>query len=97
MHGSSPARQSNQRHEGPGIGRLADKGEERLRRHCREKRDREPTQEEVEWTRDFPRRIVENREGDPRPPTVTEMKEHFGWGMAEETKRRLGFHGVNYR
>lgn len=91
----SPARSSTE-HKNPtessfDLDALADRGEKRLRDHLREGYDREPSAEEVEWVRDFPRRIAEDRDGkDPRPPTLTEMRNHFGWGPSEAEKERWG-------
>jgi len=70
---------------------LADKAERRLREHLNEHMNRKPTEEEVKWVRNFPRRMASGRQPeDPRIPTITEVQNHFSWGPSETEKKRLG-------
>jgi hypothetical protein len=93
--GHSPARSSTD-HTDAGEPRfdldaLADRAEEKLRDHLREEYGREPTEEEVEWVRGFPRRMAGGQHPqDPRTPTLTEIREEFEWGPSESEKKRWG-------
>jgi hypothetical protein len=70
---------------------LSERAEERLREHLKEEYDREPTEDEVEWVRAFPRRMAGGRPPeDPRIPTVTEMRKEFEWGPSNSLKERWG-------
>ena len=70
---------------------LSERAEERLREHLKEEYDREPTEDEVEWARGFPRRMAEGlNPQQPRIPTVTEMRKEFGWGPSNAKKERWG-------
>lgn len=70
---------------------LPARAEERLRDHLREEYDREPTEEEVEWVRGFPRRMAGGRQREePRLPTISEMRREFGWGPSKSRKERWG-------
>lgn len=70
---------------------LADRAEEKLREHLRDEYGREPTEEEVEWVRDFPRELAGGRHPqEPRIPTLTEIQKRFSWGPSETEKERFG-------
>lgn len=93
--GHSPARRPNANADPSShtasLDTLADRAEETLRDHLREEYDREPTEEEVAWTRGFPRRMAGGRQPEePRTPTLTEMRDHLGWGPSESEKKRWG-------
>lgn len=95
MSGFSPARSPNNNANPErwafDLDELADEAEEKLRNYLREEYDREPTEEEVEWARGYPRRIAEKADGrDPRLPTTTEMKKQFEWGPSKSQKERWG-------
>jgi hypothetical protein len=82
----------------PSAVALADRAEERLRECLKEGYDREPTEDEVEWVRAFPRRMAGGRPPeDPRIPTVTEMRRKFGWGPSEKVKEKYNFEFDNFR
>jgi membrane-bound lytic murein transglycosylase MltF len=111
MSGFSPARSPNNNANPErwafDVDELADEAEEQLRDHLREEYDREPTDEEVEWARGYPRRIAEKADGrDPRIPTFAEMKKQFGWGPSNSlkewwgedfTERKTSSPDLNYR
>lgn len=95
MSGHSPARSPNDNadrsSQAADLNTLADRAEEKLREHLREGYDREPTEEEVEWVRGFPRRMAGGRHPEvPRTPTLTEMRKEFSWGPSEAEKKRWG-------
>jgi hypothetical protein len=77
------------------VKKHADRGEERLRSYLSEHHDRDPTEAEIKWVRDYPRRIAEKSDGrSPRAPTVSEMRSHFDWGGSPKQKKRLGLDGM---
>ena len=93
--GFSPARSTNDNSNPSShvasVETLADRAEERLRECLKEGYDREPTEDEVEWARGFPRRMAEGlNPQQPRIPTVTEMRKEFGWGPSNAKKERWG-------
>jgi hypothetical protein len=94
-NGFSPLREPNDNADPSShvasLEQLADRAEKRLTEHLREEYDREPTAEEVEWARGFPRRMAGGRRRhQPRPPTITEMRNEFNWGPSKSEKERYG-------
>ena len=94
-NGFSPRREPNKNADPAShvasLEQLADRAEERLREHLKEEYDREPTAEEIKWARGFPRRMAGGRRRqEPRPPTITEMRDEFEWGPSKSAKEQLG-------
>jgi len=94
-NGFSPRREPNKNADPSShvasLEQLADRAEKRLRDYLREQYDREPTEKELEWTRGFPRRMASGpKPHQPRPPTITEIKDEFDWGPSKSAKERLG-------
>lgn len=80
------------------VEKHADRGEKRLRQYLSEQHDRDPTEAEIEWVRDYPRQIAAKSDGrSPRAPTVSEMRDHFDWGTSPRLKERLGLDASSMR
>ena len=88
---NDPTQHINMRTAGTPLSALADRAEDRLRSTLATHYDRPdgPTEKEIRWARSFPKRI-EDEKGEPRLPTLSEMRDRFGWGATDGEKERYG-------
>lgn len=93
-----PTQHVNLRKAGTTLSTLADRAEDRLRSTLAKHFDRPdgPTKKELRWARSFPKRVAEEK-GEPRLPTLSEMRDQFGWGATEAEKERFGAAYVEQR
>ena len=86
-----PTQHVNLRKAGTPLSALADRAEERLRSTLAKHFDRPdgPTDEEIRWARSFPKRVADEK-GEPRLPTLSEMRDRCGWGATEAERERFG-------